>query len=361
MDRNKNKKHLIVLLLMAVFCCGNVYAQHKQTVTVQVENANLKQVFAAIESQTTYHFSYRDEIIDKRQDITLNMTKAPVERVLNRALMKRNLAYRVVSEKSIVIYDKDSEPDVTGQKHASKRKITGRVIDSSGEPIIGASVMVKGTGSGSVTDVDGCFNILTNNKRVTLSVSYIGFQPQDVVSEGNKELNIMLRPNEQLLEEVVVTGYGTYKKSAYAGSASTVKTSQLKDVPAVSFSGLLQGAAPGIQISSSSGQPGAATSINIRGMGSFNASNSPLYVIDGVPTMSGNVSTLDTDAGLDIMSTINTSDIENITVIKDAAAASLYGSRAANGVILITTKKGKVGKPSVAFKSDWGFSDFAMD
>ena len=141
MDRNKNKKHLIVLLLMAVFCCGNVYAQHKQTVTVQVENANLKQVFAAIESQTTYHFSYRDEIIDKRQDITLNMTKAPVERVLNRALMKRNLAYRVVSEKSIVIYDKDSEPDVTGQKHASKRKITGRVIDSSGEPIIGASVM----------------------------------------------------------------------------------------------------------------------------------------------------------------------------------------------------------------------------
>ena len=186
MDRNKNKKHLIVLLLMAVFCCGNVYAQHKQTVTVQVENANLKQVFAAIESQTTYHFSYRDEIIDKRQDITLNMTKAPVERVLNRALMKRNLAYRVVSEKSIVIYDKDSEPDVTGQKHASKRKITGRVIDSSGEPIIGASVMVKGTGSGSVTDVDGCFNILTNNKRVTLS-GFVYRLPAAGCSVGRKQ------------------------------------------------------------------------------------------------------------------------------------------------------------------------------
>ena len=139
---------------------------------------------------------------------------------------------------------------------------------------------------------------------------------------------------------MVITGYGTYKKSAYAGSASTVKTSEVKDVPAVSFSQVLQGAAPGVQISSTSGQPGAASSINIRGMGSFNASNSPLYVIDGVPVNSGNISSTGSDAGMDIMSTINTSDIENITVIKDAAAASLYGSRAANGVILITTKQG---------------------
>ena len=358
---DKNMKHFIVLLLMAVFCCGNVFAQHKQTVTVKVEKANLKQLFAVIENQTTYHFSYRDEIIDNRKDITVNMTKVSVEKVLDKALQKRSLAYRVVSEKSIVVYDKETVTKMSNSKPALERKIFGRVLDNMGEPVIGASVMIKGTGSGSVTDINGSFNLLTDKKRVTLAVSYIGFESQDVVSEGTKELNIMLKPKDQLLEEVVVTGYGTYKKSAYAGSASTIKTSQLKDVPAVSFSGLLQGAAPGIQISSSSGQPGSATSINIRGMGSFNASNSPLYVIDGVPTMSGNVSTLDTDAGLDIMSTINTSDIENITVIKDAAAASLYGSRAANGVILITTKKGKVGKPSVAFKSDWGFSDFAMD
>ena len=362
MDMIENKRHFIVLLLMAMLCCVNMFAQQKQKVTVKTEKATLKKVFKVIEQQTTYHFSYRDEIIDDKPDITLNMTGVAVESVLDKAFKNRNLRYRVVSDKSIVVFDKDDEGSATAiGKKADKKKIMGRVIDQNGEPIIGASIMVKGTGSGSATDIDGCFNILTDGKRVTLAVSYLGFVSQEVTADGSKELNIMLQPNEQLLEEVVVTGYGTYKKSAYAGSASTVKTSQLKDVPAVSFSGLLQGAAPGIQISSSSGQPGSATSINIRGMGSFNASNSPLYVIDGVPTMSGNVSTLDTDAGLDIMSTINTSDIENITVIKDAAAASLYGSRAANGVILITTKRGKVGKPSVALKADWGFSDFAMD
>ena len=163
------------------------------------------------------------------------------------------------------------------------------------------------------------------------------------------------------MDEVVVTGYGTFKKSAYAGSAATVKTAELQDVPAVDFRDLLQGSASGVQISSTSGQPGASSSVSIRGMGSFNASNSPLYVIDGIPVRSGTINSMSSDAGLDIMSTINSSDIETITVIKDAAAASLYGSRAANGVILITTKKGKEGKATVSVKADWGFSDFAME
>lgn len=181
------------------------------------------------------------------------------------------------------------------------------------------------------------------------------------VPNDGREMTVVLEADAERLEEVIVTGYGTFKKSAYAGSASTVKTQTLKDIPAVSFSQVLQGAAPGIQISAGSGQPGASTSINIRGMGSFNASNSPLYVIDGVPMISGDVSALGTDAGFDVMATLNTSDIENITVIKDAAAAALYGSRAANGVILITTKSGQKGKPVFSFKADWGFSDFAME
>ena len=227
---DKNMKHFIVLLLMAVFCCGNVFAQHKQTVTVKVEKANLKQIFAVIENQTTYHFSYRDEIIDNRKDITVNMTKVSVEKVLDKALQKRSLAYRVVSEKSIVVYDKETVTKMSNSKPALERKIFGRVLDNMGEPVIGASVMIKGTGSGSVTDINGSFNLLTDKKRVTLAVSYIGFESQDVVSEGTKELNIMLKPKDQLLEEVVVTGYGTYKKSAYAGSASTIKTSQLKEI-----------------------------------------------------------------------------------------------------------------------------------
>lgn len=240
-----------------------------------------------------------------------------------------------------------------------KSAVRGTVVDENGEPIIGANVLIKGTKRGGVTDMNGHF-IIPTNQAVTLVVSYTGYDSRTISASVGESVKVTLQANSQSLEEVVVTGYGTFKKSAYAGAASTVKTGELKDVPAVSFSGLLQGAAPGIQISSGSGQPGSATSINIRGMGSFNASNSPLYVIDGVPVMSGDMSSLGTDAGLDIMSTLNTSDIENITIIKDAAAASLYGSRAANGVILITTKRGKVGKPSISLKSDWGYSNFAM-
>jgi TonB-linked SusC/RagA family outer membrane protein len=189
----------------------------------------------------------------------------------------------------------------------------------------------------------------------------MGYVQQEVRVATAQKLTIRLKQDSKLLDEVVIsTGYTNLSKAAYSGSASAVKGDKLKDVPALSFKDLLQGNATGVQFSSPSGQPGASTSVNIRGMGSINASNQPLYVIDGVPVRSGNVDPLSTDAGLDIMSTISSSDIESISVIKDAAAASLYGSRAANGVIIITTKKGKQGKPQVSLKADWGFSDFAM-
>ena len=242
-----------------------------------------------------------------------------------------------------------------------KATIRGSVVDENGEPVAGANIVVKGTTLGAVTDLDGHFVLNVDQNVVTLTVSFIGYVKAEVKVEAGKAVKVELKPDSNLMEEVVVTGYGTFKKSAYAGSASTVKTAELKDVPTVSFTDMLQGSAPGVQISSSSGQPGAATSINIRGMGSFNASSSPLYVIDGVPVASGDYSSLGTTSGFDIMSTISNSDIESITVIKDAAAASLYGSRAANGVILITTKKGKTGRASISAKADWGFSDFAME
>ncbi len=246
------------------------------------------------------------------------------------------------------------------QRVQQSQGVVGLVLDEYGEPMIGVSVMVKGSNTGASTNLDGRFRLAVN-ENVTLVVSYIGYVTTEVEAVPGRELVIRLQPDTQILEEVVVTGYGTFKKSAYAGSAATVRTAKLEDVPTTSIGDLLQGAAPGVQISSGSGQPGSAVSLNIRGMGSFNASNSPLYVIDGVPVISGDVSSLGTDAGFDIMSTISTSDIESITVIKDAAAASMYGSRAANGVVLITTKRGKVGKPSISLKADWGYSDYAMD
>lgn len=255
------------------------------------------------------------------------------------------------------------EREKTAVDQQQQRAIKGKVLDDTNLEIPGANIQIKGTQQGVITDLDGNFSIpVERDQTVTLVVSFIGFTTQEIKAAPGKAVVITLRSDAKQLEEVVVTGYGTFKKSAYAGSASVVKTAAMKDVPAVSFTDLLQGAAPGVQISSASGQPGASTSLNIRGMGSFNASNSPLYVIDGIAVRSGEINTLSSSAGLDIMATINSSDIESITIIKDAAAASLYGSRAANGVVVITTKKGTSGsgKPIISLKADRGYSDFAM-
>ena len=252
-----------------------------------------------------------------------------------------------------------ANPDDTGvNSPLQKFTVQGKITDSDGLPIIGAYIVEKGTKNGTSSDMDGRFT-LEVSENALLNITFIGYKTLEIRASQN--MSIELVEDSELIEEVVVTGYGTFKKSAFAGSASNLKSNKIADVPSVSFQDMLQGNAPGVQFSQASGQPGSSTSISIRGMGSFNASNTPLYVIDGVPVQSGTINTMSSDAGLDIMSTINTSDIENITIIKDAAAASLYGSRAANGVVLITTKQGKEGKAKVSFKADWGFSDFAME
>ena len=182
-------------------------------------------------------------------------------------------------------------------------------------------------------------------------------------------VKIALKTDSELLDEVVVTGYGTFKKSTFTGAASTMSTDKLQDVPTMSVENKLAGSIPGVQITSYSGAPGATTSVRIRGMGSMNAGNDPLYVIDGTPVQSGNISAFNTpdtgdgynSTGTNVLATLNSNDIESITVIKDAAAASLYGSRAANGVIVITTKKGSAGKTQFNFRSDWGFSNIAVN
>lgn len=190
---------------------------------------------------------------------------------------------------------------------------------------------------------------------------------QELKAPSSGILNISLEAESMNLDEVVVTGYGNFSKSSFTGSANTLRADMMKNVPVMTVEQKLQGMTTGVNITSSSGQPGANQSIRIRGMGSFNASQEPLFVIDGVPVTSGSLSTGGADATYmnnsktNIMSTLNPSDIENITVIKDAAAASLYGSRAANGVILITTKQGKAGRTQVSLNIAGGFSDAAVD
>lgn len=252
---------------------------------------------------------------------------------------------------------------------AQNKEIKGIVISAeNGEPLIGATISVKGNeAQGVVTDIEGKYILQIPNSDCTLVVAYLGMKTQELKAPSSGILNISLEAESMNLDEVVVTGYGNFSKSSFTGSANTLRADMMKNVPVMTVEQKLQGMTTGVNITSSSGQPGANQSIRIRGMGSFNASQEPLFVIDGVPVTSGSLSTGGADAAYmnnsktNIMSTLNPSDIENITVIKDAAAASLYGSRAANGVILITTKQGKAGRTQVSLNIAGGFSDAAVD
>ncbi len=252
---------------------------------------------------------------------------------------------------------------------AQNKEIKGIVTSAEdGEPLIGATISVKGNeAQGVVTDIEGKYILQIPNSDCTLVVAYLGMKTQELKAPSNGILNISLEAESMNLDEVVVTGYGNFSKSSFTGSANTLRADMMKNVPVMTVEQKLQGMTTGVNITSSSGQPGANQSIRIRGMGSFNASQEPLFVIDGVPVTSGSLSTGGADAAYmnnsktNIMSTLNPSDIENITVIKDAAAASLYGSRAANGVILITTKQGKAGRTQVSLNIAGGFSDAAVD
>lgn len=252
---------------------------------------------------------------------------------------------------------------------AQNKEIKGIVTSAEdGEPLIGATISVKGNeAQGVVTDIEGKYILQIPNSDCTLVVAYLGMKTQELKAPSSGILNISLEAESMNLDEVVVTGYGNFSKSSFTGSANTLRADMMKNVPVMTVEQKLQGMTTGVNITSSSGQPGANQSIRIRGMGSFNASQEPLFVIDGVPVTSGSLSTGGAYAAYmnnsktNIMSTLNPSDIENITVIKDAAAASLYGSRAANGVILITTKQGKAGRTQVSLNIAGGFSDAAVD
>ena len=228
-----------------------------------------------------------------------------------------------------------------GLVNAQISKVTGNVTsEEDGLPVVGASVLVKGTTVGTVTDIDGNFT-LTNvpSSAGTLVISFIGMQSQEVKIKSN--VNVVLKSDAEQLEEVMVVAYGTAKKSAFTGSAATIKNEKITSRQTSNVTNALAGQVAGVQTTSSTGQPGKDATVRIRGIGSISASNTPLYVVDGVP-YDGEISA------------ISTSDIESMTVLKDAASNALYGARGANGVILITTKRGKTGDARVTFDAKWG-------
>jgi TonB-linked SusC/RagA family outer membrane protein len=244
---------------------------------------------------------------------------------------------------------------------AQNVQVSGVVTDDAdGQPLPGVSVVVKGTTVSASTDANGRYTINVAGD-VTLVFTFMGMKAHEVAVMGRTAIDVTMVTEVKQLEEVVMVAYGTAKKGTYTGAVSVVgSTEKLKDIPVTSFENALQGAAAGVQVGTVSGQPGSQAQIRIRGIGSYNASNSPLYVIDGIPSNSGDFDVSGYGGSTGIMSTINPSDIESVTILKDAAATSLYGSRGANGVILVTTKKGQEGL-KINFRGSWGINNWAIN
>lgn len=240
---------------------------------------------------------------------------------------------------------------------AQGKIVTGTVTDDKQLPLPGVNILIQGTSKGTVTDFDGKYSLEVAEGQV-LQFTSVGFEEQLIRVGASNIINVSLNEAAMALDEVFVVAYGTATKDTYTGSASVVKSSDIQDVPTASFQDALVGKAAGVNVTKGSGQVGSTTSIQIRGIGSMNASTQPLYVIDGVPVSSGNSGQLSDQILVtnNIMNTLNPNDIESITILKDAAASALYGSRAANGVVMITTKRGKKGTPRITIKSSTGFS-----
>ncbi len=244
-----------------------------------------------------------------------------------------------------------------GQVQAQQRTITGKVTDEKGDVVPNASVIIKGTSVGTTTLTDGTFSLNVPSTARALVVTSVSMGTIEIALTNSNAYNVVLSTTAKNLEEVVVVGYGSQKRTNVTGSIATVKQGVIENKPFTSVDKALQGAVPGLQISSASGAPGASTDVRIRGQGSINASNQPLWVIDGVIATTGDLTSNTTTAN--ILSTLNPDDIESISVLKDASAASIYGSRAANGVILVTTKKGRVGKTTFNFSTEAGSNTIA--
>lgn len=320
--------------------------------SLHLKSTTIKDACKEIESQTGLVFVFADnaeEILMKKVNIRANSKS--ISNVLDNLLSNTGLKYRIV-DKQVVIYKEDKKIDLL-EIHSTipdevvqqlKRMITGKVVDEKGEPIIGANIIEKGTTNGTITDVDGKFS-LNVEENATLRISYIGYIAQDISAVGQTTINIVLQEDMESLEELVVIGYGIVRKKDLTGSVAQLSNKSFKDLRVTHPTEAMAGKLAGVQIQQVGGQPGQAATIRVRGSGSITASSAPLYVVDGYPLGEQN------------LNMVNPNDIESIEVLKDASASAIYGSRAANGVVLITTKSGKQGRTNVSLDMYWGMQD----
>lgn len=354
----KARTKMKTLLLLGVLLFGFTVSAQSQKVSLDFKNERVEKVLASIKSQTGMSLVFSDQLVDVNRKVTMQLKDVTLKEALTRLLSGTNLTFEIRNNKIYFI-----EKKAVSQPGSRKKRVTGVVKDVMGEPLIGANVVEKGRSTnGVITDFNGKFT-LEVDESASLVVNYIGYLAQDIPTKGKGDFHIILKEDTNTLDEVVVTGYGDFKKATYTGSASVLTTEKLEALPVVSVGQMIESNIPGISVvAGTSSQPGAKTTLRVRGVASMNASTEPLYVLDGVPIPSydlSNFTSMSEAGGMGFIETLNPADIESITVLKDAASASLYGAKGANGVVLITTKKGKEGKLRVNMAAKYGITDFA--
>ncbi|MGY0406975.1 MAG: SusC/RagA family TonB-linked outer membrane protein [Polaribacter sp.] len=334
----------IFLLCTTVFGFNTIngHSQHKITIKEDME-ISVDKVFNIISKQTQYSFLYPEELFKNSPKVKLKEGEIELKELLKYIFSSGKVNFRFSDGNVIIIEESNLKP--TKELKKQDIKISGTVTDKNGQPLPSASVIAKGIRIGTTTDFDGNFTLTIPDNAKTLVVSFIGFKTKEIPINGKTNFTIVLKEDTNKLEEVVVIGYGKQSKAKVTGSIGKINAKELAKVNAVSLDQQLAGKMSGVIVNQSSGQPGAASNIIIRGVGTLTAGTNPLIVVNGYPLSEGSS-----------LNSINPNDIENISVLKDAASAAIYGSRAANGVILVTTKKGnKNGAIKIAINSYGGF------
>ncbi|MFA5328084.1 MAG: TonB-dependent receptor [Prolixibacteraceae bacterium] len=346
----KSKLFLIMKLTVIALCFtvfqGFALATFGQNakVNLKMTNVSIKQVLSLIEDQTNFFFIYNGKLVNVERKISVSAEDQDISDVLKEVFNGTNITYDIVN-RQILLSSPEGNSGIVGQQQKS---VSGRVTDSSGAPLPGVTVVIKGTTNGSITDIDGKFSLNNVADDAVLSFSFVGMKPQEIALEGKSVLNTTMIEDSLGIEEVVAIGYGTQKKETLTGSVVNISGADLKKSPAPNVTSSLSGKLPGLIVNQRSGEPGRDDpSILIRGNGTFDSNpddgidnNAPLIIIDGVERNN--------------MSRLNPEDIASISVLKDASAA-IYGARAANGVILVTTKRGAIGKPEFSFRYNSAF------
>jgi iron complex outermembrane receptor protein len=339
-DSLKKIMRIMRLTILLLFGCmltvsANSYAQ-KTKLDINLTNTTIRDLFGFIEENSEFVFLYRNEDFNLSKKVAVNLKDATINQILDEALKGENVSYNVY-ERQIVI-QKAENSNVSQQK----KDISGTVKDNSGAPVPGATVLIKGTSTGTLTDMDGKFKFSVPGDSKILVVSFVGMKSQEIALTGQAQINVVLEEETVGIEEVVAVGYGKSSRKNLSSAVTSVKSDDLNRGAISDVGQLLQGKVPGLNISSS-GDPTRKATIIMRGASTLNSSQSPFYVIDGIP-------------GADI-SLVAPDDIISVDVLKDAAATSIYGNRAANGVIMITTRKGNKDKEQVAYNGYVGFEN----